>query len=86
MSNALYRERPEMLVALLEAGGNPNATYGNNQSLLAEAALRGSLEIVQALVKHGASVDSDEEVDCVLHLRECSHGTVLLKFDALRLY
>jgi ankyrin repeat protein len=50
----------EMLGAMLEAGGNANAEFGEGETVLMTAARTGDLDSVRSLLEHGADVNAAE--------------------------
>ncbi len=56
---AIVMRHPRVVWALLDAGANPNKHVGSTTPLNT-AIRRGDLEVVRALVQHGADVDAAE--------------------------
>src|SRR5205814_5245918 len=57
---AAARASTRMTEKLLGAGANPNAALVSGESALMAAASRGSVDVVRALVTHGADVNARE--------------------------
>ncbi|MFI5380869.1 MAG: ankyrin repeat domain-containing protein [Tepidisphaerales bacterium] len=56
LTHAVLENRVDVAIALLKQGMDPNATSKNNDTPLELAAERGQVEMVKALLAHGATV------------------------------
>jgi len=59
--NALLSRDQNILTALLEHGGDPNAEWPRNQRPLFIAVRRDRPELVEVLIRYGASLDAVDE-------------------------